>query len=129
MKRVALVTKLTLAIVLTLTGVNKLSAQVSFVQVASAPSTLQSANSSVAVTYASAQSAGNLNIVVIGWGDIVSTISSVVDTRGNSYSLAGSMVTGTNLRQSIYYAKNILAGTNTVTVRSTRPRLIPMCVF
>jgi RHS repeat-associated protein len=91
-------------------------AQISFVQVNSGPSTFQSFNSSVAVTYTSAQTAGNLNIVAVGWGDTTSSVSLVSDSRGNTYSPAGATTTGTGLRQAIYYAKNIAAGSNTVTV-------------
>ena len=44
-----------------------------FVQVKSA--TPQTASGSVAVTYTLAQTAGNLNVVVVGWNDTVSTVS------------------------------------------------------
>ena len=64
------------------------------------------------------QSTGDLNVVVVGWNDATSTISSVTDSSGNSYAVAAPLVTGTNLRQAIYYAKNITsASTNTVTVK------------
>ena len=43
-------------------------------------------------------------------------MSSVTDSRGNSYALAIGPTSGTGLRQSIYYARNIAAGSNTVTV-------------
>ena len=68
------------------------------------------------MTYALAQTAGNLNVVAVGWNDTTSTVTSVTDSRGNSYTLAVGPTTGTGLRQSIYYAKNIVAGSNTVTV-------------
>ena len=87
---------------------------ISFVQVKAA--TPQSANTSVSVTYPLAQTAGNLNVVAVGWNDATSTVSGVTDSRGNSYALAIGPTTGTGLRQSIYYAKNIVAGSNTVTV-------------
>ena len=70
----------------------------------------------VPVTYGLAQTAGNLNIVVVGWNDTTASVSSVVDSRGNSYVLAVGPTSGTALRQSIYYAKNIVGGSNTVTV-------------
>ena len=38
------------------------------------------------------------------------------DNRGNSYAQAGSTITGSGLRQAIYFAKNIAAGSNAVTV-------------
>ncbi|MGA9797564.1 MAG: IPT/TIG domain-containing protein [Terriglobales bacterium] len=87
---------------------------IAFVQVKSA--TPQTASASVAVTFTTAQTLGNLNIVVVGWNDTTSTVSTVTDNRGNTYTLAIGPTTGTGLRQSIYYAKNIAAGTNTVTV-------------
>src|SRR5580658_5110900 len=71
-------------------------------------------------TYTLAQTAGDLNVLIIGWYDTTSTISSVTDTKGNVYTLAVGPTRlagdGTN---AIYYAKNIAgaaAGTNTVTV-------------
>ena len=87
---------------------------ITFVQVKSA--TPQTASASVAVTYPVAQTLGNLNIVAVGWNDTTSTVSGITDTRGNTYVLAIGPTTGTGLRQSIYYAKNIVAGSNTVTV-------------
>ena len=43
---------------------------------------------SVAVTYTAAQSAGDLNVVVVGWNDATTTVSSVTDTSDNTYTLA-----------------------------------------
>ena len=86
-----------------------------FVQVASA--TPQSTTSSVAVAYPSAQTATDLNVVIVGWNDTSATVQSVTDTAGNVYSLAVGPTSGTGLRQSIYYAKNIASSSNnTVTV-------------
>ena len=87
---------------------------IGFVQVNAA--TPQTASAAVLLSYGMAQTAGNLNIVAVGWNDTTSTVSSVTDSRGNTYTQAGAMVTGTGLRQAIYYAKNIAAGSNTVTV-------------
>ena len=78
--------------------------------------TPQAASSSVAVTYSAAQTAGNLNVVEVGWNDITSSVNTVTDSKGNSYALAVGPTSGTGLRQSIYYAKNIAGGSNTVTV-------------
>ena len=72
--------------------------------------------SSVAVAYPAAQTAGNLNVVVVGWNDTASSVSSIVDSQGNTYTRAVGPTTGTALSQSIYYAKNIAGGSNTVTV-------------
>jgi fibronectin type 3 domain-containing protein len=101
---------------------------IAFIQVAYA--TPQTSQSTVSVTFASAQTAGNLNVVVVGWNDMTAAVSSITDSMGNVYALAvgptqnpGS--TGTfSLTQSIYYAKNIAgasANGNTVTVRFTVP--------
>jgi hypothetical protein len=84
------------------------------VQVASA--TPQSPTSPVAVSYPLAQTAGNLNIVVVGWNDTNASARSVADSRGNTYALAVGPTKGTAVTQSIYYATNILGGSNSVTV-------------
>ena len=55
----------------------------------------------------SPQVAGDLNVVIIGWNDTVTTVSSVTDTEGNTYVPALPATTGTALTQVIYYAKNI----------------------
>jgi hypothetical protein len=88
---------------------------ITFVQLKSA--TPQTPSASVTVTYPVAQTAGNLNVVVVGWNDTTSTVSMVGDSLGNNYALAIGPTTGTGLRQSIYYAAGIKAGSNTVTVR------------
>ncbi|HEX3354992.1 MAG TPA: galactose oxidase-like domain-containing protein, partial [Terriglobales bacterium] len=59
---------------------------IGFVQVNSA--TPVNNASPVSVAYPLAQTAGNLNIVVVGWNDTTATVSSVVDSRGNTYTLA-----------------------------------------
>ena len=87
---------------------------IAFVQVNAA--TPQTPSASVSVTYPVAQTLGNLNVVVVGWNDTTSTVTGVSDSRGNTYALAIGPTTGTGLRQSIYYAKSIAAGGNTVTV-------------
>src|SRR5208282_1646272 len=87
---------------------------ISFTQVASA--TPQSPTASVPVSYPGAQTAGDLNVVVVGWNDATATVQSVKDSAGNNYSLAIGPTSGTGLQQSIYYAANIVGGSNTVTV-------------
>src|ERR1700683_4489414 len=88
---------------------------VRFVQVASA--TPQSSTASVPVAYSTAQTTGDLNVVIVGWNDASASVQSVTDSAGNHYSLAIGPTTGTALRQSIYYAPNIVASSsNTVTV-------------
>ena len=95
------------------------AAAISFVKVAAA--TPQSPSGTVAVTYPGGQTAGDLNIVVVGWNDTTATVQSVLDSAGNVYTLAIGPTSGTRLRQSIYYAKNILGGNNTVTVTFSQP--------
>ncbi|QEL25118.1 PKD domain-containing protein [Bosea sp. F3-2] len=88
-----------------------------FVQVSAA--TPQTNQTQVPVTYAGAQVAGDTNILVIGWNNTTSNISSVTDSAGNVYQLAVPTARGSGISQAIYYAKNIkaaAAGTNTVTV-------------
>jgi hypothetical protein len=75
----------------------------------------QTAQTSVAATYA-AETAGNLNVVIIGWNNTTSSISSVVDTAGNAYQVAAPITRGSAQSQAIYYAKNITGGTPKVTV-------------
>ena len=61
----------------------------------------------VSVTMPAVQTAGNLNVVIIGWNDATTTVSTVADTEGNTYAIAAPLVTGTGLSQIIYFAKNI----------------------
>ncbi|MGH9502233.1 MAG: galactose oxidase-like domain-containing protein, partial [Terriglobales bacterium] len=56
---------------------------ITFVQVNAA--TPQTATTSLPVAYLAAQTAGNLNVVAVGWNDTTSTVSSVSDSRGNTY--------------------------------------------
>jgi len=93
---------------------NVVSVPIGFAQVAA--STPQSSVSTLATTFPGAQTAGNLNVVVVGWNDATSNVTGVTDSQGNTYSLAIGPTRGTNLSQSIYYAKNIKSGANTVTV-------------
>ncbi len=80
----------------------------------------QATQTPVAVTYTGAQTAGNLNVVIVSWNDSTATISSVTDSIGNTYAVAAAPVVQTGTAsQAIYYAKNIAAaaaGANTVTV-------------
>jgi hypothetical protein len=90
---------------------------ISFVQ-ANYTAPASSSGTTVSVAFTAAQSAGDLNIVAIGWFDTTSTISSVTDSSGNVYTPAATPITlsGTGT-QAIYYAKNIAAAaTNTMTV-------------
>ncbi|HLK34717.1 MAG TPA: galactose oxidase-like domain-containing protein [Terriglobales bacterium] len=91
---------------------------ISFVQARAA--TKSASVSSISATYSGAQTAGDLNIVVIGWNDATASVTSVTDSAGNTYTLAGTVIRGTNLTQAIYYAKGIVGAAaqgNTVTVQ------------
>ena len=59
------------------------------------------------------QTAGDLNVVIIGWADATTTVSSVSDTEGNTYAAALPPTVGTGLSQVIYYAKNIVGDSTT----------------
>jgi Domain of unknown function (DUF1929)/Glyoxal oxidase N-terminus/PKD domain len=83
----------------------------------------QTPQTTVTLPYSSAQTAGDLNAVVVGWNETTAKVSSLTDTSGNTYTLAvgPTLLTG-ELSQSIYYAKNIkaaAAGANVVTVKFT----------
>ncbi len=98
---------------------------ISFVQADSGPSTIKTGETSVAVAYSNAQTAGNLNVVAVGWGDTTSAISSVTDTKGNTYTRAVGPTSNNGLQQAIYYAKNIAGGSNTVTVKFNQAAAYP----
>jgi hypothetical protein len=73
--------------------------------------------STLQVTYSSAQLAGNLNVVVIGWADATTAAPSVTDTSGNTYTRTILTTAAGNATQAIYWAKNtVSAPSNTVTV-------------
>ena len=83
----------------------------------------QTPQTTVTLPYTSAQKAGDLNAVVVGWNETTAKVSSLTDTAGNTYTLAvGPTLLSGALSQSIYYAKNIkaaAAGANVVTVKFT----------
>ena len=107
----------------TLLMVLPLFARINFVQQNYATS--NPSGSSVVMAYPAAQTAGNLNIVVVGWKDTSTAVRSVTDSRGNTYTLAVGPTSGTALTQSIYYAKNIAGGSNTVTVTFNQAAAYP----
>ncbi|HUK32708.1 MAG TPA: DUF4038 domain-containing protein [Vicinamibacterales bacterium] len=67
----------------------------------------QPPQSTVVATYTSAETAGDANIIAIGWNDTTASITSVTDTAGNTYQLAVPTFRGNGLSQAIYYASNI----------------------
>jgi len=90
------------------------SNDIRFLQVAAA--TPQQPTSSVNVAFAAVQVPGSTNIVVVGWNDTTSAVQSVTDSAGNAYMLAIGPTKGSGISQSIYYAKSITGGGNSVTV-------------
>ena len=91
---------------------------ISFVQANAAVP--QTAMTVVTIPYAGAQTAGDLNVVVVGWNDTTAQVQSVADTKGNPYTLAVGPTVAPGLgTQAIYYAKNVqaaAANANVVTV-------------
>src|SRR5437667_1404720 len=75
---------------------------------------LNGQRASVSSTYPSLQTQGNLNVVIIGWQGGGNSISTVTDTLGNTYTQV-LQNHGTGISQALYYAKNIKAGSNTIT--------------
>jgi Putative collagen-binding domain of a collagenase/Protein of unknown function (DUF4038) len=75
----------------------------------------------VSVAYPAPQIAGNTNIVIVGWNDTMANITAVNDSAGNAYQVAVGTFRGNGLSQAIYYASNIKAGNNTVSVMFDQP--------
>ncbi|HZX97342.1 MAG TPA: galactose oxidase-like domain-containing protein [Myxococcales bacterium] len=84
----------------------------------------QSPSSTVTVAWPAAQKAGDLDVVVVGWNDATSHVTSVSDAGGNAYALvAGPVVLAVGLSQSVYAAPGIAAAAAgaLVTVRFDAP--------
>jgi hypothetical protein len=75
----------------------------------------------VSLTFPLAQTAGNANILAIGWNDTNANILGVTDLAGNTYQTAVSTYRGEGLSQAIYFCPDIRAGTNRLAVRFDRP--------
>jgi hypothetical protein len=82
--------------------------------------TPQSPTATVSAAYARAQTAGDLNVVAIGWNTPGTGIASVTDTAGNLYLVAAPATIRAGFGgHAMYYARNVAAsaaGMNTVTV-------------
>jgi chitodextrinase len=94
------------------------SATPAFVQANSA--TPQTSQTGMSIPFTGAQAAGDLNVVMIGWGASTGAVNTVGDSAGNSYLLAvGPNVANGAATQYIYYARNIVAaaaGANAVSI-------------
>jgi glucose/arabinose dehydrogenase/chitodextrinase len=77
------------------------------------------------VAFPAPQAAGNLDAVVVGWNDITANVASVTDSAGNTYQPAAPVTRGNGVSQAIYYAANVKAGANAVTVTFDRPAAYP----
>ncbi|GLH71720.1 hypothetical protein GETHLI_02220 [Geothrix limicola] len=93
-------------------------------------STYVDAATSLQATYASAQVAGDLNVLAVQWQDTSAHVTSVTDSSGNAYTLAVGPTQNPDQpgTQAIYYASNIRsaeAGANTVTVTFDSPAAYP----
>src|SRR5262249_14231155 len=97
---------------------------IAFVQQAYA--TPQTPQTKVTVPFAAAQAAGDLNVIVVGWNDATAQVGTVTDSKGNTYQLAAGW-TGVSgaASQAIYYAANVAAGPNSVTVTFTSAAVYP----
>src|SRR5713226_5310021 len=83
----------------------------------------------LALAFPGTNAAGNLILLSVHWGNTGIHVSSITDTRGNAYTdITGQVRYGTSWVQSnqLYYAKNIPAGVNTITLTMTG---IPTAVF
>ena len=91
----------------------------------------QTPQTKVTLAYPAAQSAGNFNVVIVGWNDASAQVSSLTDSKGNLYHLAvgPTVLTGSApFSQAVYYAKNIsaaIAGANTVTLSFNSAAVCP----
>jgi hypothetical protein len=81
----------------------------------------QSPQAQVSVAYPNAQSAGDANIIAIGWNDASASITNVSDSLGNAYQVALPTFRGNGMSQAIYFSPNIQPGNNAVTVMFDQP--------
>ncbi len=106
--------------------VQSASAAITFVQANYAASTQAIA---ITVPFEQAQSAGDLNVVVVGWNGTSNSVASVTDASGNVYTKAvGPTQITSELTQVVYYAKSIVASAafaNAVTVTFAANASVP----
>src|SRR5262245_14139505 len=74
---------------------------VTFQQINSA--TPQTPQATVTVPYTAAQTAGNLNLVAIGWSTPTATVTGVSDSRGNVYSVAAGPTVQSGVQAQVMY--------------------------
>jgi hypothetical protein len=95
--------------------VTAVGAAITFVQTAGA--TNDAAGSSVSRAFGASNTAGNLIVVAVSWGDNPAPSINATDTLGNTYFVAtNDFDPGNRQGLAILFAPNIRAGANTVTV-------------
>ena len=97
-------------------------------QLVQAVGTDPASTNQIVLPFDSAVTVGNLLLVSIAWGDVVRTISSVVDTLGNNYQIISPLVQSGVISKITYYAFSNGSGANSVTVTwnttATNPNVI-----
>ena len=98
------------AATLSIVSLSRADAATAFVQ---GRNTIVSSGTTASLAFSKANTAGNLIVVYMVW-DNPGTVK-VSDTAGNTYTAATARQTwGTNWSAQVFYASNILAGSNTV---------------
>jgi len=96
-------------------------AKPAFIQQAYA--TPQTPQAVVSASYPQSQTAGNANLLAIGWNDAVATITNVSDSLSNNYQIAIPTFRGNGISQAIYFCPSIKSSTNTITVKFNQPAI------
>ena len=80
-----------------------------------------SAATSIAVTFASASTSGNLIVVHVDWDNQARSVTSVTDNKGNTYARISGPTNwnGANYRAELWYAYNIIGGGGAIKVTAT----------
>jgi Domain of unknown function (DUF1929) len=102
-------------------GANALAAP-AYIQ--SATSDPQTPQTTVTVAFPNPQTAGDLDVIVVGWNNTTSS-ASVADSNHNVFNIAAGPTLGTGISQSIYYAKGIVGGPDVVTITFSGPTAYP----
>ena len=87
--------------------------------------TLAAPAGQVTAAYPLPQTAGNANMVIVGWHNSLAYILSVTDSAGNPYHAAIPSVHGNGLSQAFFFDLNIAGRSNAVTVKFSQPVALP----
>ena len=89
----------------------------------------QTPGTTLTIRYAAAQTAGNLNVIVVGWRDSIAQVRSIMDTNNNVYRLAAGPTVSPGVgTQAVFYATGINAappGGTVVSVTFWLPPTLP----